>query len=302
MDTFPNDHLQHGCHLPPAPGLLCQMPFDVDMAAERFTPHEDPLLLRQVFEYYHETLGRTPRALEYLRKRGLADPDVIDTFQIGFSNRTLGFRIPDAKTIEGGSIRGQLQRAGVLRPSGHELLRGSLVFPVFDENKNVVDAYGRKITYPLRSGTAYHVTMADEPQGLCNTDALERSQEIILCKSPVEAATFWCARFRNVVATLGMRAFTDANLEAFARNRTSRVYVAFDNSSAGDRAARLVAQALSLIGTECRRIVFPVGMDANAFARVNTSPTSAFSELIRTARPFGQSYDALREDPACSLR
>lgn len=274
---------------------------DFDDDGEELSRHpaaEDPLLVRNVFAFYQETLPLTPRALEYLSKRGLADPEVIEAFRIGFSDRTLGFRIPNARTPEGGAIRGQLQRVGLLRPSGHELFRGSLVFPVFDSDGNLVDAYGRKITYPLRSGTPYHVTLADEPRWLCNGDALERSQDVILCKSPLEAATFWAARFRNVVATLGLRAFSDANLEIFARNRTSRVYIAFDNTPAGDRAARLVAQALSLIGTEALRIIFPPGMDANKFACANESPASAFAALMRTARPFAQSYEGIREDAA----
>lgn len=274
---------------------------EFDDGGEELSRHpaaEDPLLIGKVFELYQETLPRTPRALDYLRKRGLADPGVIEAFRIGFSDRTLGFRIPNARTPEGGAIRGQLQRVGLLRPSGHELFRGSLVFPVSDSEGNLVDAYGRKITYPLRRGTPYHVTLADEPRWLCNGDALERSQDVILCKSPLEAATFWVARFRNVVATLGLRAFSDADLETFARNGTSRVYIAFDNTPGGDRAARLVAQTLSLIGTEALRIIFPPGMDANEFACANGSPASAFAALIRAARPFAQSYEGIREDSA----
>lgn len=284
------------------PVIPPSLDLDFDDDGEEFSRYpaaEDPLLVAKVFELYQETLPRTPRALEYLRDRGLADPEVIEAFRIGFSDRTLGFRMPNARTLEGGAIRGQLQRVGLLRPSGHELFRGSLVFPIFDSGGSLVDAYGRKITYPLRSGTPYHVTLADEPRWLCNGDALERSQDVILCKSPIEAATFWAARFRNVVATVGLRAFSDENLETFARNRTSRVYIAFDSTPAGDRAARLVAQALSLIGTECLRVLFPPGMDANKFACSTESPASAFAALIRIARPFAQSFEGIREDLTC---
>lgn len=285
-------------HIPPV-----ELLFDGDDEGDElslYSAADDPLLIRQIFEYYRDTLLRTPRALRYLQQeRGLNDPNVIEAFHIGFSDRTLGFRLPNARRVEGGAMRGHLQRIGLLRPSGHELFRGSLVFPVFDEHGSVVDAYGRKITPRLRAGTDYHVSLADEPRGVFNQAALACSGEIILCKSPLEAATFWCAKFRNVIATMGLRGFTDELLNAFAQHGVGRVYVAFDSTPAGDRAARLVAQALSLIGTNCRRLLFPPGLDANAFARANASPTAAFAALLRAARPCRQSYEAIKGDGQC---
>ena len=50
--------------------------------------------LRQVIDYYHETLKASPEALEYLESRGLKNADLIDTFKLGFANRTLAYRLP----------------------------------------------------------------------------------------------------------------------------------------------------------------------------------------------------------------
>jgi hypothetical protein len=47
--------------------------------------------LRQVIDYYHETLKASPEALEYLEKRGLKSPELIDTFKLGYANRTLAY-------------------------------------------------------------------------------------------------------------------------------------------------------------------------------------------------------------------
>lgn len=280
-----------------------KFPWDEFGEDDGFTPaskEDDELLTAQVLAYYTDELRQNPRAQRYLREtRGLRDPDLIDALNLGFSGRTLGFKLPNGETVEGAAIRGRLQRLGILRPSGHELFRGSLVFPVFDDQGNLVDAYGRKITHKLRTGTAYHVTLAPEPVGIFNGEALTRSRDIVLCKSPLEAATLWCAKFRNVISTMGMRGFTDEMLEAFAKNGTERVYIAFDNTAVGRRAACQIAQAVSLLGIEARRVLFPSDMDANAFNLSVSDPVRAFAERIREARPCRQSYEQIMEDGQC---
>ncbi len=73
------------------------------------TEAEDREVLGQVVAYYHETLKQSPEALGYLESRGLRSSEAIDHFQLGFANRTLGYRLPGQKARE------RLQRLGVLR-------------------------------------------------------------------------------------------------------------------------------------------------------------------------------------------
>ena len=47
-------------------------------------------LLSRVVSFYHATLKQNEEALSYLKKRGLDDAELIDHFQLGFANRTLG--------------------------------------------------------------------------------------------------------------------------------------------------------------------------------------------------------------------
>ncbi len=54
-------------------------------------------------------------------------------------------------------IRGQLQRLGLYRASGHEHFSGSLVIPVINARGEVTEVYGRKINDNLREGTPYHL-------------------------------------------------------------------------------------------------------------------------------------------------
>ena len=51
-------------------------------------------------------------------------------------------------------MRARLQRLGLYRESGHEHFNGSLVVPVLDEQAQVTEVYGRKITRAAAAGHA----------------------------------------------------------------------------------------------------------------------------------------------------
>ena len=75
---------------------------------------DDQHLLNQVMAYYHDTLKQSPEALAYLEQRGIRSQEAIDTFKLGYANRTLGYRLPEKNRKDGAAIRGQLQRLGIL--------------------------------------------------------------------------------------------------------------------------------------------------------------------------------------------
>jgi hypothetical protein len=108
---------------------------------------DDQQTLRDVVEFYHETLKASPEALRYLESRGLTHPEMIGHFKLGFASRKLGLALPDKNRKEGAELRGRLQRLGILRAeSGHEHMNGSVVFPILNLEGNVLGMYGRKIT------------------------------------------------------------------------------------------------------------------------------------------------------------
>jgi|TARA_B100000989_G_scaffold255149_1_gene203978 DNA primase len=55
---------------------------------------DDQAMLRQVIEYYHQTLKQEVEAQAYLKKRDLDDAELINPFELGYANRTLGLRLP----------------------------------------------------------------------------------------------------------------------------------------------------------------------------------------------------------------
>ena len=258
---------------------------------------DDQALLRQVVDYYHATLKESPEALAYLQSRGLDDGEMIDRFRLGFANRTLGYRLPAKNRAEGAAIRGRLQELGILRKSGHEHLRGSLVIPLFGEDGRVVQMYGRKITAGLRKGTPSHLYLPGPQRGVWNACALEASREVILCESLIDALTFWCAGLRNVTTAYGTNGLTDDHWEAFRRHGTERVLIAFDRDEAGDRAAEEVAKKLIAAGIEAFRVHFPKGMDANEYACKVQPAAKSLEVVVRNATWLGKGKAPAIETP-----
>jgi DNA primase catalytic core len=233
----------------------------------------------QVLDYYHDVLKDSPEALSYLENRGLKSAEMVAHFRLGYSNRTLGYRIPFKAKAEGAAIRGSLQECGILRASGHEHFWGSLVIPVFDENGYVTEVYGRKLNDKLRASSPLHLYLPGPHRGVWNIEALQASREIILCESLIDALTFWCAGFRHVTASYGVGGFTDDHRAAFKKYRTERVYLAYDRDEPGDRAASSLAAELMAEGIECFRVQFPRGMDANEYA-LKVSPAKRSLDLV----------------------
>jgi RHS repeat-associated protein len=88
---------------------------------------DDQKLLNQVVDFYHQCLKQSPQALAYLEARGLtgsAAAEAIDTFKLGFADRTLGLRLPDKRWKAGADIRARLESIGIYRESGHEVVNG----------------------------------------------------------------------------------------------------------------------------------------------------------------------------------
>jgi DNA primase len=249
---------------------------------------EDGKLLGRVIEYYHQTLLQSPAALDYLHKRGIHSEEAVRTFKLGLANRTLGYRLPAANRVDGATIRGQLQRLGLFRESGHEHFNGSLVIPVINERGEVTEIYGRKITPNLTRGTPLHLYLPGPHRGVWNSAALAASKEVILCEALIDALTFWCAGYRNVTASYGVEGFTADHLTLFKQCGVERVLIAYDRDDAGERAAEKLSKGLMREGLDCYRILFPKGMDANEYALKVGPAAKSLGVAIRSAQWMGK--------------
>lgn len=254
--------------------------------------------LRQVVDYYHATLKQSPDALAYLQLRDLAHPELIDHFRLGYGNKTLTYRLPPAHTVAGKAVRGRLQGAGVLRQTGHEHFNGCLVVPVIgmeggavaEHSGQVVQLYGRRVppAYRMPASEARHLYLPRPLAGVWNEAALVADKEIILCEALIDAMTFWCAGFRNVIASFGVNGFTADHWQALKRHGTKRVLIAYDRDDAGNAAADKLAPELLGAGIECFRVLFPKGMDANDYARKVQPAEKSLGLALREAQWLGK--------------
>jgi DNA primase len=272
-----------------SPALAAPASRAVRSVAPAFAPDADAAaLLRQVIDEYHATLKASPEAQAYLARRGLIHPELIDTFRLGYANRTLGYRLPIKQVKAGATIRAALQQVGILRASGHEHFNGSLVIPVVDAAGDVAEVYGRKIGANLRPGTPLHLYLPGPHRGVFNEAGLIGQEEAILCEALLDALTFWCAGYRNVTSAYGVEGFTDEIVDAFRRHGIRRVLIAYDADAPGNRAADRVAATLMAAGFECYRCRFPKGMDANQYALEVQPAAKALGLVIRQAEWLGQ--------------
>ena len=198
---------------------------------------DDAQALQQVVHYYHETLKQSPEALAYLEKRGLSSEEMIERFQLGFANRTLGLRLPAANRKPGAEQRGRLQRLGILRESGSRALQRIAGRSNLRSRRPCARHVRPQDHRRLAARHAAASLSRRTPPRRLERSSARTSQEIILCESLIDALTFWCAGFRNVTASYGVSGFTDDHRAAFRKYDTRKVIIAYDRDEAGETAA-----------------------------------------------------------------
>lgn len=91
-----------------------------------------------------------------------------------------------------------------------------------------------------------------------------------------------------MTAAYGVEGFAADHWHALERYGTERVYIAYDRDEAGDRAAEKLATELMARGIECFRVLFPRGMDANAYALKVTPAEKSLGLVLRQAVWMGK--------------
>jgi DNA primase catalytic core len=243
---------------------------------------DDQAALRQVLDYYHARLKENPAALGYLQKRGIKNEDAIAAFKIGFVDRTLGLRLPNNQRKEGAAIRERLTRLGILRDTGHEHLRGRIVFPVIAEDGAIGTVYGRAIDEKGKHDR--HLFLPGPQGGIWNPAAL-KSQEVIITEGIIDALTWWTHGFRHVTTAYSAKALPEELLDALIAAKVQRVFLSFDRDEAGDKGTAEAAAQLAAHGIEVMRVMFPPCFDANRYALEVTPPEKSLAVLLRSALP-----------------
>lgn len=242
---------------------------------------DDPKLLAQVVGFYHDTLKANTAARKYLTSRGITHPSVIDHFRLGFSDRSLGTKLPTKDSKAGREIRSRLQRLGVFRESGHESFRGSITVPIFaaDGSGQIVDIYGRKVLgEQLRKGTPLDTHLNDQRRGVFNVRGLGTTGEVVLCSALLDALTFWNHGYRNATTMFGDELLTDDLMAAFTEFNVRRVLTT----------SKKAVEKLLAAGLEVFTVRLPLGTDVNAYALKTKDPADALGSLLRGAEWAGK--------------
>ena len=249
----------------------------------------DGRILSAVADHYAERLKVSPVAQEYLAKRGLWEPALVERFRLGYADRTLGPAL--GRDASSNRLRERLMSLGVLREStGHEHLNGSLVVPVVGEPDGmglceVVEMYGRKVGSRLRVGTPLHLYLKGEHRGVFNAAGIRScgSGTVVLCEALLDALTLIRWGIEPVTSAYGVHGVTKELWAFLTTSGFHRIVLAFDGDEAGDRAASDLAPRLASEGLEVQRMRIPQGQDINAFALASNDPAGSLRQALADA-------------------
>jgi hypothetical protein len=109
----------------------------------------DARLLNAVIDHWHQCLLRMADRDKTLRRLGVTFDHAVE-MRLGYCDRSLGTRIPNAQWKTGRVIRTRLQELGIMRSTGHEAFRGCVVVPIFGANGAVLALNAQRLTTPRR--------------------------------------------------------------------------------------------------------------------------------------------------------
>ncbi|WP_018994551.1 DNA primase [Thioalkalivibrio sp. ALJ2] len=255
--------------------------------------------LNAAADYYVQQLRQTPKAVEYLKNRGI-DGTTARDYQIGWA--------PPSGLIEALKPRftpQQLVEAGLAarRDDGgiRERFRARIMFPIRDRRGRITGFGGRLIEDGepkyLNSPESEVFHKGQTIYGLFEArKAGTRLDDIVVVEGYMDVVGLARAGFRRAVACMGT-ALTRAHLDSLFR-QVSRITLCFDGDAAGRRAAwRSLAEALPAIQglREVRVLFLPEGDDPDSL--VLRDGLAGWEERLTGALPLSETLvRLLREE------
>ena len=253
---------------------------------------DDAGLLEAVVGHYRAALVSAVSVHTWLAEHGITHGEVVETFGLGWSDRTLGLTLPIGARVAGKELRGRLQTLGVLRATGHEQFRGCLVVPVRDETGRIVQCYGQRVQRPQRrrdgeqpEETLWLSASTSTPgTGIWHRQALAEP-EVIVADSVLDGLVWWSAGYRNVIAPGGPDGLPADLPDQLIEAGVTRVLLAQARTPAGEATAGVLTAALGTQGLACFRVVFPHGCDVGSVAVDGNDPKWCW--VVGCGRPSG---------------
>ena len=247
-------------------------------------------------DWYRAQLKNAPRAIDYLKGRGLTG-EIAKRYSLGYApdgwqglEAVFGPYSNDdvAKTLlEGGLLIPSEAGEGNQAARRYDRFRDRIMFPIRNPKGQVI-GFGGRI---LDQGEPKYLNSPETPlfskgntlYGLFEARQAIRAQEYVLvCEGYMDVVALAQLGFPNAVATLGTAC--TANHVRMLLRQTDRVVFSFDGDSAGQRAAQRALEAcLPLMSDdkEIRFLFLPTEHDPDSYVRAYGAP--AFEKVIKEA-------------------
>jgi DNA primase len=251
-------------------------------------------------DWYRQQLKVTPRAVGYLKGRGLTG-EIAKRYALGYApdgwqglEAVFGTYANDevAKTLLEGGLLIQSEPSGDTQTASqttrrYDRFRDRIMFPIRNPKGQTI-GFGGRI---LDQGEPKYLNSPETPlfskgntlYGLFEARQAIRSQEYVLvCEGYMDVVALAQLGFPNAVATLGTAC--TANHVRMLLRQTDRIVFSFDGDAAGQRAAqRALETCMPLMSDdkEIRFLFLPTEHDPDSYVRAYGAP--AFEKVIKEA-------------------
>jgi DNA primase len=246
-------------------------------------------VLLKAAHYYRRQLRLAPRAIDYLRQRGLSG-EVAKQFGIGYAPQ--GWQSLQAVFPDYGS--GALIAAGLVAQGAdgkrHDRFRDRIMFPIVDQRGNIIGFGGRV----LGEGEPKYLNSPETPvfekghelYGLYQgRRAIREAGRVVVVEGYMDVVALAQHGIGYAVATLGT-ATTSVHVQKLLR-QADEVVFCFDGDAAGRRAAwRALENSLGQLndGKQVKFLFLPDGEDPDTYVR--KSGREAFEKFANEAQPL----------------
>ena len=252
-------------------------------------------VLARASQAYRQRLKDAPRAIGYLKKRGLTG-QIASRFALGYAPegwRTLAGVFPDYADpllVESGLVVAGEGEGGPERR--YDRFRDRIMFPIRSVKGEVIGfgarVLGNEKPKYLNSPETPVFHKGSELYGLYEARAALREKGYALVvEGYMDVVALAQLGFANAVATLGT-ACTPQHVQKLFRFTASVVF-SFDGDAAGQRAAHKALQAALPYASDTRSVKFlflPGGHDPDSFIR--TEGAQAFAAAVAAAEPLSR--------------
>ncbi|MEX0932425.1 MAG: DNA primase, partial [Parcubacteria group bacterium] len=247
-------------------------------------------VLDEAASFYHSELKKFPQALEYLKSREIAEESV-DKWRIGYAQDEWRFLYSHLLSL--GFPKEIILRAGLAKHAPgkegkepYDVFRGRVVFPLSDPSGRIVAFSGRALggdVEPkyLNSPDTALFTKSELLYGLDKAkEDIRKKDYAVMVEGQIDLVLSHQAGVVNTVASSGT-AFTTAHLDRL-KKLSSRIILAFDGDSAGEKAALKSAVLGMSLGMEVKIASMPLGKDP---ADTIASGPNEWKDILRKALP-----------------